>query len=67
MLLSLFSVGCPICNKAVVFLLGVSGAMTLFNPLRPFLGVAAVVLLATTLFLRVRTLRVGCTLPLQLQ
>lgn len=67
MLLSLFSVGCPICNKVVVFLLGVSGAMTLFNPLRPFLGVAAVVLLATTLVFRIRTLLVGCALPLQPQ
>ena len=59
-LLSFFSVGCPICNKIVVLLLGISGAMTFFNPLRPFLGIASIVLLATTLFLRVRVLRHGC-------
>ena len=39
--LSFFSVGCPICNKLVVFLLGIGGAMTFFNPLRPFLGIAS--------------------------
>ncbi|MDQ2905947.1 MAG: hypothetical protein M3Y81_20690, partial [Chloroflexota bacterium] len=58
--LSFFSVGCPICNKLVVFLLGLGGAMTFFNPLRPFLGIASIVLLAVTLFLRVRVLRHGC-------
>jgi len=59
-LLSFFSVGCPICNKLVVLLLGLSGAMTFFNPLRPFLGIASIVLLSVTLFLRVRVLRSGC-------
>ena len=58
--LSFFSVGCPICNKLVVLLLGVAGAMTIFNPLRPFLGIASIVLLSVTLFLRVRVLRYGC-------
>jgi len=61
-ILSYFSVGCPICNKLVVLLLGIGGAMTLFNPLRPFLGVASIVLLGVTLFLRVRVLRNGCAL-----
>jgi hypothetical protein len=59
-LLSFFSVGCPICNKFVVLLLGIGGAMTFFNPLRPFLGIASIVLLGVTLFLRVRVLRRGC-------
>lgn len=63
-ILSLLSVGCPVCNKVIVFLLGFSGAMTFFNPLRPFLGIASVVLLATTLFLRVRVLRFGCPVNL---
>jgi hypothetical protein len=64
-LLSFFSVGCPICNKLVVFLLGIGGAMTFFNPLRPFLGIASIALLAVTLFLRVRVLRHGCTVQLK--
>jgi hypothetical protein len=64
-LLSFFSVGCPVCNKVVVLLLGLGGAMTVFNPLRPFLGLASVVLLGVTLFLRVRVVRYGCRLPPQ--
>ena len=59
-LLSFFAVGCPICNKLVVLLLGLGGAMTIFNPLRPFLGTASIALLGITLFLRVRVLRYGC-------
>jgi hypothetical protein len=59
-LLSFFSVGCPICNKLVIFFLGIGGAMTFFNPLRPFLGIASITLLAVTLFLRVRVLHAGC-------
>lgn len=61
--LSFLSVGCPVCNQVVVFLLGVGGTMTFFNPLRPFLGVAAIVILAVTFFLRVRVLRSGCPVP----
>ena len=62
-LLSFFSVGCPVCNKVVVLLLGLGGAMTIFNPLRPFLGLASIVLLGVTLYLRVRVVRYGCRLP----
>ena len=64
-LLSFFSVGCPVCNKVVVLLLGLGGTMTIFNPLRPFLGLASIVLLGVTLFLRVRVVRYGCRLPMQ--
>ena len=39
--------------------------MTIFNPLRPFLGLASIVLLSVTLFLRLRVLRYGCSLPPQ--
>jgi hypothetical protein len=48
-ILTYLAAGCPICNKVVVALLGVSGALTYFAPLQPLLGLAAVVLLATTL------------------
>ena len=64
-LLSFFSVGCPVCNKVVVLLLGLGGAMTIFNPLRPFLGLASIILLSITLYLRLRALRHGCDLPAQ--
>jgi len=63
-LLSFFSVGCPVCNKVVVLLLGLTGAMTLFHPLRPLLGLASILLLSVTLFLRVRALRHGCRVRL---
>jgi hypothetical protein len=54
-ILSFLAVGCPICNKLVVAALGVSGALAYFGPVQPFLGLAAVVLLAVTLAVRLRT------------
>lgn len=58
------AVGCPTCNKAVVALLGTSGATSFFGPLQPALGSLAVVLAATALVVRVRAIRRGaCDLP----
>jgi hypothetical protein len=37
-LLSVFAVGCPVCNKLVVLALGASGALTYLAPLQPVLG-----------------------------
>lgn len=53
-LLTVFAVGCPICNKLVVAVLGVSGALTYFAPVQPVLGVISVGLLATGLAFRLR-------------
>lgn len=50
--LAFLAIGCPICNKIVVALLGVGGAFAYFEPLQPVLGLASVVLLATALVLR---------------
>ncbi len=50
--LSFLAIGCPICNKVVVLLLGVSGALTLFGPAQLFMGIASLVLLGWTLLLR---------------
>ena len=50
------AVGCPICNKLVVGLLGVSGALTYFAPLQPLLGSAALVLLLVALHRRASAL-----------
>lgn len=41
-LLSLFAVGCPVCNKIVLLALGASGALTWFAPLQPLLAVASI-------------------------
>lgn len=61
-LLSTFAVGCPICNKLVVALIGVSGALSVWAPLQPILGVASVGLLAAGLFVRLRG-AVACRVP----
>ena len=60
-MLSLFAVGCPICNKLVVLALGVSGALTWFAPIQPLLAVASLGLLAYALWSRRRT-AVACRL-----
>jgi hypothetical protein len=59
-LLSVFAVGCPVCNKLVVMALGFSGALTYFAPLQPILGVAAVVLILAVLRRRIAGLSGAC-------
>lgn len=53
-ILSVFAVGCPICNKIVVLTLGMSGALSYFAPLQPLIGLASIALLAYALWLRLR-------------
>lgn len=55
------AIGCPICNKIIVAVLGVSGALTVFAPLQPLIGLASVLLLAATLAWRFRMRARGCT------
>ena len=63
-LLSIFAVGCPICNKLVVTLIGISGALNYFAPIQPLIGVAAVALSSWALWIRYRALRdPTCPLP----
>ena len=52
--LATLAIGCPICNKIVVALIGVSGALTYWAPLQPVIGAVAVGLLAATLGLQFR-------------
>lgn len=54
------AIGCPICNKVVVAVLGVSGALSIFGPIQPLIGAASVGLLATTLAWRLRARAMGC-------
>lgn len=51
-LLSVFAIGCPICNKLVVLALDMSGALTYFAPLHPVLGFLSVGLLLYALRVR---------------
>lgn len=60
--LTFFAVGCPVCNKIVLILLGTSGALTWFAPVQPVLQLAAVVLLAWALRARLRG-AVACPVP----
>jgi hypothetical protein len=63
-ILGWFAVSCPLCNPAVVALLGASGATGFFARLQPALGTLAVVLAATALGLRLRAIRRGtCRVP----
>lgn len=55
-LLSFFAVGCPICNKLVVALIGVGGALSFFAPLQLYLAAAGLALLAASLGYRLRQL-----------
>ncbi len=50
------AVGCPICNKIVVALLGTGGALTYFAPLQPIIGLGAIVVLWMTLRRRLRAM-----------
>lgn len=55
-LLGLLAVGCPVCNKAVLLLLGTSGALAWFQPLQPILALGALVLLAVAVWQRLGSL-----------
>ena len=61
---SFLAVGCPVCNQAVVALVGTSGALSWWAPVQPLVGMAAVGLLLYTLRLRLRTYSLtACPVP----
>jgi hypothetical protein len=51
------AVGCPVCNKVVVMLLGTGGAMTWFAPLQPVIAAMGMLILAAALRSGVRSLQ----------
>jgi hypothetical protein len=53
-LLSVFAVGCPVCNKLVVALIGVGGALNYWASIQPVLGLLSLGLLLTGLAVRLR-------------
>lgn len=55
-------VGCPVCNKVVVLLIGTSGALTFFDPLQLWIGLGSLGLLGWTLLLRARSISRSCSL-----
>ncbi len=55
------AIGCPVCNKIALVLLGASGALTIWAPLQPVVGGASLLLLAGTIAWRLRIRRRGGT------
>lgn len=55
--LSFLAVGCPVCNKAVVLAVGVSGALSYWAPFQPFLAVVSLALLGFALRQRLRGMK----------
>jgi hypothetical protein len=51
-LLSLFAIGCPVCNKLVVFAIGAGGTMRWFAPVQPVLAIVSLAMLAAALWTR---------------
>ena len=61
---SFLAVGCPVCNQAVVALVGVGGALSWWAPVQPFVGLLAVALLLYTLRKRLNTYKLtACPIP----
>ncbi|WP_052371517.1 hypothetical protein [Amycolatopsis taiwanensis] len=54
-----FAVGCPVCNKIVVALLGASGALGLWAPVQPVLAILSLLALGAAVAVRWR--RRACT------
>jgi hypothetical protein len=59
------AIGCPLCNKVALVLLGASGALTVFAPLQPAIGAASLALLAGTLAWRLRLRALGGACPVR--
>ena len=61
---SFLAVGCPVCNQAVVALVGTSGALSWWAPVQPVVGLLAVGLLVYTLRKRLDTYQLAaCPIP----
>lgn len=55
------AIGCPVCNKVALLLLGASGAMSVYAPIQPYIGAASLALLAVTAVWRLRLRATGAT------
>lgn len=57
------AIGCPVCNKIALLLLGASGAMSVYAPIQPFIGLASLALLIVTAAWRLRLRASGAACP----
>ncbi len=49
--------GCSICNKILVFFLGIAGVLTYFDPLRPLLGIASILFLGFSIIQKYKSIQ----------
>lgn len=56
---TLFAVGCPVCNKLVVALLGTGGALSIFAPLQPVIALGAIGVLVFAIHSQLRAITVS--------
>lgn len=61
-MLGWFAVGCPVCNKIALLVLGYTGALTYFAPLQPVLAVLGVILLLAAVIVRLKG-QYSCPVP----
>ncbi|WP_031938846.1 hypothetical protein [Prescottella defluvii] len=64
-MLAVFAVGCPVCNKIVLLAIGTSGALGFWAPLQPVLAVVSLAVLTVAVVLRRRQSLCGpdCAVP----
>jgi hypothetical protein len=62
-LAAFLAIGCPVCNKVALVMLGTSGALSIWAPLQPLVGLASVGLLAASLAWRLRMRNRGNACP----
>lgn len=55
------AIGCPVCNKLALLLLGTSGALSVWAPIQPVLGAISLGLLVATVVWRLRLRASGAT------
>jgi hypothetical protein len=60
--LGFLAVGCPVCNKLVLALVGSAGAMQWWAPVQPVVGVASIAVLGWALWARLGAER-SCPAP----
>ena len=57
------AIGCPVCNKVALVLLGTSGAMSVYAPIQPLIGAVSLALLVVTAAWRLRLRATGDACP----
>jgi hypothetical protein len=57
------AIGCPVCNKIALVLLGTSGALSIYAPIQPLIGAVSLVLLVATAAWRLRLRATGAACP----